>query len=267
MSEKEFQKLSLNFRKVASRFLRCSFQAYHENLRRFLLFIEESPTVNEFIQKNNVKVFNMKKILEEREIQSRFQLPIRESEEIAYIYQMLNYISKNNLDIVGVSYGYGSSKKIQNHVESFNSHVVQPLVDHIVTYLGEMKIDLGLDKKSGTHFTFNSEFKGQFNHAEDYGKVSAHQNYNEIKIEELKEIAQKFVEELKHNEDIPEGNKMETIEFLEASIQESESEKPKKTIIQTTMDKVKGINELASTGTTLLALGTQLAKLLQGMIA
>ncbi len=154
-----------------------------KNLKRYLLFIEESPTINEFIQENNVKEFNIEKILAEKEFHDQFQLPIRESEEIAFIYQLLNYISHNNLDIVNISYGYGSSKQIQSHVEGFNNHVVQPLVDHIVTYLGEMKIDMGLDKKSGTHFTFNRDFKGQFNHAEGNGQVSAHQTYNDTKVE------------------------------------------------------------------------------------
>ncbi|MFZ4453726.1 hypothetical protein [Salibacterium aidingense] len=69
------------------------------------------------------------------------------------------------------------SKKIQDHVESFNDHVFQPLVEHIVIYLGEMKIDMGLDKKSGTHFTFNREFKGEFNHEEDYGQILDHMRY------------------------------------------------------------------------------------------
>ncbi|WP_010530039.1 hypothetical protein [Lentibacillus jeotgali] len=267
LTDKEFQKLSLSFRKVASRFLKCSFQAYHENLERFLLFIEESPTINEFIQENNVKEFNMEKILEEQGFQTQFQLPIRESDEIAFIYQMLNYISKNNLDIVGISYGYGGSKKIQSHVEGFNNHVVQLLVDHIVTYLGEMKIDMGLDRKSGTHFTFNRDFKGQFNHAEDNGQVSAHQTYNYTKIEGFKEIAEKFVVALNKGEDIPDEDKAETIEFLEAAVQEVESEKPKKAIIKTAMEKIRGINELASAGTNLFTLGGQLVSFLDGFVA
>lgn len=266
MSEKEFQKISLNFRKVASRFLKSDFQAFNENLKRFLLFVEESSIINEFIQENNIKDFDIKKTLDERGYNSRFQLPIRESEEIAFIYQLLNFISKNNLDISSISYGYGNSKKIQNHVSSFSDTVIKQLVDHIVTYLGEMKIDMGFDKKSGTHFTFNNEFKGQFNHAQDHGQISAQQNYTEIKVRELKEVAENFVEELKKNEAIGEVKKNETIEFLEASIQEIESEKPKKAIMKTALDKVKEVNEFATAGSALFKVGTQLVELFQRVL-
>ncbi|QHE52783.1 hypothetical protein [Pontibacillus sp. HMF3514] len=266
LTEKEFQKLSLSFRRVASRFLNCNFQDYNENLKRFLLFIEESPTINDFIQENNVEEFDIEKEIQEKGYHDRYQLPIRESEEIAFIYQMLKYISDNQLDILSIAYGYGSSNKLQDHMEGFNNQVVQPLVDHIVNYLGEMKIDMGLDKKSGTHFTFNRDFKGQFNHAEGQGQVTAHQNYNEGNIEGLKEVAEKFVKELQKDETIPIEEKEEAVEFLEAAVQEAESEKPKKAILKTAMGKVRGINEIATTGTTLFNLGSELADTLGGFV-
>lgn len=267
LSEKDFKKLSLNFRNVASRFLRGNFQSYHENLKRFLIFIDESPIIYEFIQENNDKTFNIEEIIKKREHNNRLQLPIRDSEEIAFVYQMLNYISQHNLDIVGISYGYGGSKKIQSHVEGFNSHVVQPLIDHIVTYLGEMKIDMGLDKKSEAQFTFNREFKGQFNYSRDYGQISAHQIYNEADIENLKEISEGFVKALLKEKEIPEENKEATIEFLEVAVQEAESKRPRKAIIKTAIDKIMEIKDLVRTGSKVFVLGTQLAKLLQSIFA
>ncbi|WP_233880306.1 hypothetical protein [Virgibacillus halodenitrificans] len=263
--EKEFQKLSLNFRRVASRFLNCSFQEYQECLKRFLLFIEESPTINHFIQENNTVQFNIQKIIEEKEFHGKFKLPIRESEEIAFIYQMLNYISDNDLDIMGITFGYSGSNKIQSHVDGFNNHVVKPLIDYIVTYLGELKIDMGLDGKSSTQYNIG-EFRGQLNHAEGQSTITATQTYNETKIAELKDLTEQFVEELHKNESILQDDKEDTTELLEAAVQEVESKKPKKIIVKTAIEKVKSVGELATAGTTLFTLGTKLVELLQGMI-
>ncbi len=263
--EKEFKKLSLNFRRVASRFLNCNFQEYQDCLKRFLLFIEESPTINQFIQENNTTQFNVQKIIGEKEFNEKFKLPIRESEEIAFIYQMLNFISENELDIMNIAYGYGGSNKIQNHVDSFNNHVVKPLVDYIVTYLGELKIDMGLDGKSSTQYNIG-EFRGQLNHAEGQSTVTATQTYNETKIADLKHLTEQFVEELHKNEYILQDDKDETTEILEAAVQEAESEKPKKIIVKTAIEKVKSMGELATAGTTLFTLGAKLVELLQGLI-
>lgn len=266
MTEKEYQKLSINFRKVASRFLKCNFHEYQDSLKRFLIFIEDSPTINTFIQENNVEEFNIKKIIEERNLNQKFKLPIRKSEEIAFVYQMLNYISENDLDIRSIAFGYSSSRKYQDQVEEFNNMVVQPLVDHIATYLTEVKIDLGYDKKSGTQFTFNRDFKGQFNHAQDHGQISAHQTYNETNVDSLREEVGKFMDELSKYQDIPEEEKEETSEILEAAIQEAESGKPKGIIVKTAIEKVKSVGELATAGTTLFSLGEQLVQSLQGVI-
>ncbi|WP_077358969.1 hypothetical protein [Virgibacillus halodenitrificans] len=266
LTEQEYQKLSHNFRSYASRFLKCNFYEYHDCLKRFLIFIEDSPTISNFIQENNVEEFNIEQIINEKTFNQKFRLPIKKSEEIAFIFQLFNYISENKLDIRIIAIGYSSSKRYQDKVAEFNNMVARPLVDHISTYLTEVKIDLGYDKKSGTHFTFNRDFKGQFNHAQDQGQISAHQTYNETNVEGLKELAEKFIEELQKNDDIPEEKKEETVEFLEAAVQEVESDKPKKAIVKTAMEKVRGINELATAGKNLFTLGGQLIDSLAGMV-
>ncbi|EFV71665.1 hypothetical protein HMPREF1012_02304 [Bacillus sp. BT1B_CT2] len=264
--EKEIKKLSLNFRRVASRFLNCNFQDYHDCLKRFLLFIEESPVIYEFIQANNMIRFDIEQVIKGKGFQKKFRLPIRESEEIAFIYQMLNYISDNELDIANISFGYGSSNKIQSHVDNFNDQVVKPLVDYIVTYLGEMKIDMGFDGKSSTQYNIR-EFRGQLNHAEGQSTVTATQTFNETKTADLKDLTKQFIKELNKDEAIPQDDKEETTEILEAAVQEAESEKPKKIILKTAIEKVKSVGELASAGTALFTLGSQLVESLQGLIA
>uniref|UniRef100_UPI00402A7B64 hypothetical protein n=1 Tax=Bacillus sp. DX2.2 TaxID=3073452 RepID=UPI00402A7B64 len=265
LAESEYKKLSLNFRNVASRFLKTNFSEASDNLERFLVFIEDSPVIFKFIQENSKVEYDIENIINARGYNDKFKLPVRASEEIAFIYQLLKYIFSNKVDYISISMGYNSGKKIQEAVDNFNHQVVKPLVDHIVKHLREMAIDMGLDKKSGTQYNFN-EFRGQWNHAEGDASITANQTYNESNIEGLKEISQKFIQELlKDNNDL-EIDKEETTEFLEAAIQEVESEKPKKSIIKTAIEKVQNVNELATAGTTLYTLGEQLLTSFQKFI-
>lgn len=266
LTEIEYKKLSLSFRKVASRFLKTNFSEASDNLERFLVFIEESPVIFEFIQENNTVEYDIENIINDRGYNDKFKLPVRESEEIAFIYQLLKYIFSNKVDYIRISLGYNSGRKYQEAVDNFNHQVVKPLVDHIVTYLGEMAIDMGLDKKTGTQFNI-TEFKGQLNHAEGEASITANQTFNESNIENLKEVSQKFIRALLEDENTSTIDKEETAEFLEAAIQETESEKPKKSIIKMAIEKVRNINEIATVGTTLYTLATQILPLLQNFIA
>lgn len=263
LPEKEYKKLSLNFRKVASRYLNSDIDDAIDNLNRFLIFIEECPTIKNYILDNNTVKFDIVGTLEKRGYHDNIRLPIRTSEEIAFIFQLLNYISENNVSYHGITIGYG--RKIQESCDNFHNQVVKPLVDHIVSYLGEMAIDMGLDRKTSTQFNIG-DFKGQLNHAEGQASISANQIYIDTKVEELKDIAQKFAQALIDDTSFPESDKEDTVELIEAAVQEVESVKPKKVIVKTAMEKVRTVNEVAGAGNTLFTLGGQLLHAFQGLI-
>lgn len=267
LTENEFKKLSINFRRVASRLLRCPFDEYQESLAKFLLFIEESPIISKFIEENNTTKFNIKQTLAQREFFGKFKLPIQKSEEIAFIYQLLKYISENELDIGNLSLGYGgASKKIQDHVDGFNQQVVKPFVDYIVTYLEELKIDMGLDGKSGTQFNIGV-FEGQLNHAEGNSTITATQTYNGTKITDLKDIVSQYIKALNSDETVPTHEKEDTVEILEAVVQEIESKNPKKVILKTAIEKIKSVGNLIHSGTAIIILGNKLIEKLQDFIS
>ncbi|WP_202081585.1 hypothetical protein [Caldalkalibacillus salinus] len=265
LDEKECRKLSVSFRRLASRFIRSHFREANDNLERFLLFIEESPVIYEFIQENNVEQFDIEDLIRRRGYNDKFKLPVRESEEIAFIYQLLKHIQENDIDYVGISMGYNDGRKFQEAVDKFNHQVVKPLIDHIVSYLEEMAIDMGLDRKSGTQFNIR-DFRGQINHAEGHAQISANQTYNETKLEELKDIAQKFAQALMEDTSVPAQDKEDTVEIVEAAVQEVESEKPKKFILKTAIEQVKNVKEIATTGTAVYTLGDQLLNLIQSFV-
>ena len=58
LSENEYKKLSVKFRKIASRFLNSDFEDARDNLDRFLIFIEDCPTIKNFIEENNVSEYD-----------------------------------------------------------------------------------------------------------------------------------------------------------------------------------------------------------------
>ena len=262
LTEQEYKKVSLNFRKIASRFLQTDFREANDNLDRFLLFIEESPVIYKFIEENNTKKYEIESLIDARHYNEKFKLPVRTSDEIAFIYQLLKGISENERTYLDVAMGYNDGNKLQDAVTKFNQQVAKPLIDHIVSYLGEMAIDMGLDKKSGTQYNING-FRGQLNHAEGQSSVTANQMYSESKVEDLKDLSEKFVRELLKNNDISPTYKDDTIEFIEAAIQEVEAEKPKKALIKMAVEKVNEVKEIAAAGSTVYTLGDQLWNLLR----
>lgn len=262
LTEQEYKKVSLNFRKIASRFLRTNFQEADDNLDRFLLFIEETPVINKFIEENNTKKYEIEKLIDARYYNQKFKLPVRTSDEIAFIYQLLKGISESERTYLDVAMGYKDGNKFQDAVTKFNQQVAKPLIDHIVSYLGEMAIDMGLDKKSGTQYNIN-DFRGQFNHAEGQSSITANQMYSESKVEDLKDLSEKFVGELLKDKDISPTQKEDTIEFIEAAIQEVEAEKPKKALIKMAVEKVNEVKEIAAAGSTVYTMGDQLWNLLR----
>lgn len=262
LDEKEYKKLSLHFRKVASRFITTDFREADDNLARFLAFIDDSPIIKDFINKNNVVKYDMEEIINSRTYGEKFKLPVKDSDEIGFIYQLLSHVNETDRSIFSVSIGYNIGTKYQEASDRFNQLVVKPLVDHIVSYLGEMAIDMELDKKSTTQFNIG-DFRGQINHAEGQASISANQTYNETKVKELKDIAQKFAQALMEDTSVPVQDKEDTVEIVEAAVQEVDGEKPKRIILKTALEQVKHIKEIATTGTAVYTLGDHLTSLIQ----
>ncbi|WHZ58776.1 hypothetical protein [Metabacillus hrfriensis] len=267
LKENEFKKFSKQFRMMASRFLYTSYDDANDNLDRFLQFINSSPIISSFIEEHNKTEYDMHSLIEGSQFNTRYKLPLDPSEEIAYVYQMLSYVSTNNIDFFRVIMGY-SGRRFQEMTDSFNNQVVKVLIDHILTYLGELAVDMGYDKKSGgTHFNFGGDFRGQLNHAEGQSTISANQTYIETQIAELKGVSHKYIKALADDQSIPSEQKEEVAEFLEAAVVEAESDKPKKAIVKTATEKLQDVQTVATTGSAVYTLGEQLLTLVQGIIS
>lgn len=267
LTKEEFQKISFNFRRVSSDFLNCNEDSYQRMLKKFLSFVNNTLVIKNFINNNNVKSFDFT-YLKDRSDNIRFKLPVDDSEEIAYIYQLLAFISDNNFDIFYLTFRYGSHNRGTTHrIQTFNNEVVKPLIAQINTHLTEIKIDSGFHGNYSVtnQFTFEQDFRGQINQASGGSTISASQTYKEADIEELKEYSNEFLSALTESQEINKEDKLTLVELLEVTIQNLEKEQPKKTIIKIAKDKLKNVIETVDTGTTLFILGAKLIELLNNL--
>lgn len=267
LTKEELQKISINFRRVSSDFLNCNQSSYHRLLKKLLHYIENTPVIKRLIDSHNLKSFDFT-CLKENSDSLRFELPVDDSEEIAYIYQLLTFISDNSFDIFNLTFRYGSHKRGTTHkVQTFNNELVRPLINHINTHLSEIKIDSGFhDNYNVTNqFTFKKDFRGQINQASGGSIISVNQTYKEADIEELKEYSNDFLSALTASQEINKEDKLTLVELLEVTIQNLEKEQPKKTIIKIAKDKLKNVIETVDTGTTLFILGAKLIELLNNL--
>lgn len=267
LTKEEFQKISFNFRRISSDFLNCNEDSYQRMLKKFLSFVNNTLVIKNFIINNNVKSFDFT-YLKDRSDNIRFKLPVDDSEEIAYIYQLLTFISDNNFDIFYLTFRYGSHKRGTTHrIQTFNNEIVKPLIAQINTHLTEIKIDSGFHGNYSVtnQFTFEQDFRGQINQASGGSTISANQTYKEADIEELKEYSNDFLSALTASQEINKEDKLTLVELLEVTIQNLEKEQPKKAIIKIARDKLKNVIETVDTGTTLFILGAKLIELLNNL--
>ena len=144
----DFRIVSFKFRGISSELLRSSKNdEASRNLSRFLDYIRETQIIYDFIEKNNHSQYdiqeNMGKITDDR----HFNIPYKDQEQIAFIYQLLDYIDSNSIHWTGFALWYGTSGggKISGIIQGFNTSVTRLLVNHISSYLEEMAIKMGVN--------------------------------------------------------------------------------------------------------------------------
>lgn len=138
-SSDEIQQISSDFRNIARRLLRTDVEQSDANLKRFMVYLETNELIMSFLIGNsNSIIYDIPKILKEREWLQPFEIsPIR-SEEIAFEYQLLKFAVENrNGDFTSLyNRCYIHTKATFNDsAKDFISHVVDPLVDYISDFL------------------------------------------------------------------------------------------------------------------------------------
>lgn len=138
-SSEEIQEISANFRNVARRLSRTDYSQCDANLKRFMNVIDTQELIRDFIEKHNACVFDVNKIIQERDWISPFEISPVMDEEISLEYQMLRHSLEHFDGDFTRLYGthiYTSTKStINDEMRKFIEHIIDPLIDFISEHL------------------------------------------------------------------------------------------------------------------------------------
>lgn len=256
IDHKAFNITSLKFRDVSSTLLNATNDVEADRaLKKFLHFINNEPLIYDFIATHNKTTFDIKELMKDVGYHTKFDIPLDDSEEVAFIYQLLQYVSDNNIRYSSIAFGYGTSNKFRDTIREFNREVTQILYSRINRYLRELEIEMGLNEKQGG-IVINQGPNGQLIMAK-HGDVQATQNNTATSNDELLGIIQTLIAELKANP-VGEAELQEDIldDLTDIADATQNGEQPKKSLIRRTLEKLKSVNELSAEGT-ILALNAQ----------
>lgn len=253
ISRKDLKILSHDFRVIASRLITTNYDEGLSNLQRFVSFIKSNPIINDFIEKNQVKQFDIKSIYEQRGYNDSYPIPELKEEEIAFTYQLIIFALENVKDYYRLAFGYSHGRKIQDAVDEFNRRVIFPFVQHINSYFERLLIEMGEDEKTSVQINISGGNVGQFNLGQDNSIINATNVNNYGDIQKFNELVDKFLL-LIDKEDISKDDKEEVVDLVSTAKEGVNSGKPKKGLLKTCLEKLNGLfskikegNEFAKT--------------------
>jgi hypothetical protein len=146
---KEYEKLEIRelldeFTSIANDLIEMNSVDDMSYLKRFMKFIESEPYIFKFIQKNQVKPFDIMDVIQQRSrIAEKYEIPDNKSEEIAFTYQLLKY----GLENFKVYYQFTTQLPAYGNrsegVLKFNQTIVRSFCNRISSYLQSILNKLG----------------------------------------------------------------------------------------------------------------------------
>lgn len=237
----ELKILIKEFLSASNRVLRAGYEIYSSELSRFIRYIESQALIYEYIKSCGAPEYNVEdevKKISESYGHYIFTLGSSDEKEVANIYAVVKYLAENNYD--GLSYvyfGYSSSNKYQEKVNSFGNDFIKILIIHIENYLTRISIQMGLDEK--TTVTVNIEnstlTNAQVCVASEGSSIVANQNTVDA------DLLQNLINDLLKHTDNLNSEDQQTVNDCIETISTINEEKPKKGIIRTAIRTLKGI--------------------------
>jgi len=260
ITKKELNKISLDFRHIASRLLRTDFRNGMDNLRRFFNFIDTTPIIYTFIAHNNATTFDIATIIKNRKHRNQFhdmyQIPYEKKDEIAFIYQLLKYGLDHFNEYFQFSQGYSFSTKFQDHVDSFNKEVVLPFVEYINSYLKGMMIDMNKEEEKSINIV--SGKINQLNLSQDSSSIITNNNVFSNDLEQINKLIGNFLE-LLQKESLPEEDKKDIQDIISVTTDELKTNNPKKGILKVGMEKLMQLSTIVTTGSEIASVAKDIA--------
>lgn len=135
MTKKELQKISLQYRTLASQMLKINSQEEMYCIQQFFDFINETSFLMSYIDECITEEYDFKSIFEEKGWQDILELPSNQKELISYGFQLIKYILDGPKQLIGLCMGYTSSNKFSDNIEAFMRKSIEPFVVAVRTYI------------------------------------------------------------------------------------------------------------------------------------
>ena len=135
MTKKELQKISLQYRTLASQMLKIISQEEMYCIQQFFNFINETSFLMSYIDECITEEYDFKSIFEEKGWRDILELPSNQKELISYGFQLIKYILDGPKQLIGLCMGYTSSNKFSDNIEAFMRKSIEPFVVAVRTYI------------------------------------------------------------------------------------------------------------------------------------
>lgn len=157
MDIKDLKRTSLEFRQLAGNLLNSGIDDVDANLYRFKEYIDKSEIISKII-KNKIK---------ETEVDFRSYFPIKsdkgwcqvsipkeEDKHIKAIYDLIEYITKNEVAIQSIAFRYiWPNNKIKDIIQNYLDKTISPLIDYIIIEISKEMIAMGEINMNGINIT------------------------------------------------------------------------------------------------------------------
>jgi len=269
ITKKELNKISLDFRLIASRLLRTDFRNGIDNLRRFINFIDNTPIIYTFILHNNLTIFDIASIIQNRNHRDQFhdmyQIPCEKKDEISFIYQLLKYGLEHFNEYYQFSNGYSFSTKIQDQVDVFNKEVLLPFVEYINSHLKGMMIDMSKEEEKSINIL--SSKINQLNLSQDSSTIISNNNIfsNDNDLEKINKLLSNFLE-LLQKEPISEEDKKDIQDVISVTVDELKTGNPKRGILKIGMEKLMQLSTIVTSGSEIASVAKDIATQISNFI-
>lgn len=223
---KELKKISLEFRRLSSNLLGTEYETADINLYRFKEYIDNTPIIEKILkEKMNGQQIDFKECFPVSSNEyCHINVPKEEGKHIKAIYDLIEYIVSNEVNLRSVAFlYYCSSRKIVDIIQNFLDLSIKPLINYIIDEISKEMILEEENNMPGVNITGvdNSTISVAYSSNQTVtSNISV--NYNDISktIEDIKEELKKSIIESDEKENLEDD-----LDVIKEQIQKS-VEKP-----------------------------------------
>lgn len=139
----ELKRISIEFRRLSSNLLCSGDDNVDSNLYRFKEYIDKTEIISNIISEKikNVEIIFSECFQIESNDWCEVNIPKEENKHLKAIYDLIEYITSNEISVRNVAFGYYcSSRKIKDIIQNFLNISIKPLIDYIIDEISKKMI-------------------------------------------------------------------------------------------------------------------------------